>query len=220
MGTRTSRRNLYKPTPPSETGWGSTVNSDNWDVMDKVGDVMNYRRLGTTQDRWYAAGVVDAHALTTVAPTANVLRAFPFIVPYNTTLDRIAINVTTLTSGNQRLGIYADDGNCHPGALLLDAGVVTTGTTGVKTITINQAITVGTLLWLALVGDAAPTLRAIPSSAGIPIVGYDNTLGTDAGIGWTVTYTYAVLPATWPTAGESVITAAAAQPAVFVRASA
>lgn len=219
MGTRTTRRNFYKPTPPSETGWGQAVNTDNWDVLDRVGDAMNYRRVGATPDRWYAAGGISAAALVTVTPTANVLRAFPFIVPYMTTLDRIAINVTAAVAGNARLGIYADDGNCLPAERLLDAGEVSTATTGVKPLTISQAITAGTLLWLAHVGSAMPSLRAIPAGASIPILGYDATLGTDCGIGWSVAYTYAALPASWP-GGAAVITVAAAQPAIFVRASA
>jgi hypothetical protein len=218
MGTTTSKRGFYKPTPPSETGWGTLLNAT-LDLLDKIGDVMNYRRIGATPDRWYPAGIVEAHTLSTVAPSANVLRAFPFIVPYNTTLDRIAINVTGALAGNQRMGIYADDGNLHPGNLLLDAGTVDTSGTGAKTLTISQVVTAGTLLWICLVGNAAPTIRALPASSGIPLLGYDNTLGTDAGIGWSTPLTYAALPSTWPTASEAILTAAAAQAAIFVRAS-
>jgi len=215
-GTYTTKKYLYKPDVNS-TGWGTLFNLM-IDILDRVFDLAGYRRVGATPDRWYPAGMRNCAALTTVAPTANVLRAYPHIVPYKTTLDKIAINCTTLTAGKQRLGIYSDDGNCAPGARLLDAGEVDTGTTGVKAIDIAQVIEAGTLLWIVVVGNAAPTLRATPANAGSPILGYDNTLGTDAAIGWSVALTYAALPATFPN-GAAVITAAAAQPAVFLRAS-
>jgi hypothetical protein len=215
-GTNTSKRALLKPDVNS-TGWGTDMNT-NLDLLDRIGDLFNFRRIGATADRWYCAGKLNNAALSTGAPTANVLRAVPFIVPYNTTLDRIAINVTTLTAGNQRLGIFSDDGNCHPGARLLDAGVVTTGTTGVKSITISQAVAAGTLLWLVSVGDAAPTVRSLPVTGAMDILGMDNTLGTAGGIGWSVAYTYAALPATWP--GSDAVITADPVPAIFVRASA
>ncbi len=213
---KTARRGIEKPDANS-TGW-DTAYHNMVDILDKIGDLFNYRRVGATQDRWYCAGKLNNAALSTGTPTANVLRAIPFIVPYNTTLDQIAINVTTLLTGKQRLGIYSDDGNCHPGSRLLDAGEVDTGTTGVKSIAISQAISAGTLLWIVVVGNAATTLRTLPVTSAIDMMGYDNTLGTAGGVGWSVSYTYATLPATWP-AGDSVITADPL-PAVFVRASA
>ena len=217
MGTYTAKKGLYKP-DVNETGWGSLVSSTILDLLDRLSDLFGYRAVGTTLNRWYTS-MLSGAALTTVAPTANVLRAFPFLVPNKMTLDQIAVNVTTLTAGKQRLGIYSDNGSVGPGALLLDAGEVDTGTTGVKAATISQAIPAGTLLWLAVVGNAAPTVRALPVGGGIALLGLDSTLGTNPGIGWTVAYTYGTLPATFP-GSPTVIDSSAAQPAIFVRASA
>jgi hypothetical protein len=50
------------------------------------------------------------------------------------------------------------------------------------------------------------------------MLGFDNTLGTAGGIGWTVAYAYAALPVSWP-GGDTVITADPVA-ALFVRASA
>ena len=182
-----------------------------------VNNAILFRRMGATEDRWYCAGIDNATVLTTGAPTANVLRAMPFPKYRQRTLDRIAINVTTLTAGNARLGIYADDGNCYPGSRILDAGAVDTGTTGVKALTISQVLTPG-LYWLVLVSNAASTIRALSVGGAIPILGLANDLSTAPGVGWSVAFTYAALPATFP-ADAAAITAVPI-PAIFVRFSA
>lgn len=174
------------------------------------------RRTGTTADRWYPAGLVAAVAMTTGAPTANILRAMPLIVG-KVTLDGIAINVTTLTAGNARLGIYNDDGNVYPGSRILDAGAVDTGSAGVKAIGINQALQPG-LYWLVIVSNAASTIRALSLTACMPILGVDNTLSVTPGVGWSVAFNYAALPATFPSAAAAIV--AIPIPAIFVRASA
>lgn len=71
----------------------------------------------------------------------------------------ISLNVQVTSAGTTgsliRLGIYSDDGNLLPGALLLDAGTVDSSTTGLKTITISQLLTRG-VYWLAGAGQGAP----------------------------------------------------------------
>lgn len=174
------------------------------------------RRVGATANRWYAAGQVNAVAMTTDTPTANVLRAIPLVVAGDITLDCIGINVTSAVAGNARMGIYADVGNLYPGSLILAAGEVNTGSTGVKSLTISQALTPG-LYWVALVNNAAPTIRALSLTGCLALLGSDSTLAT-TGVGWSVAYTYAALPDTFP-GGASIITAVPI-PAIFVRAGA
>lgn len=66
----------------------------------------------------------------------------PVIVPDAITVDRIAVECTTAVAAQvARLGIYNADANGLPSTLLLDAGTVSVGTTGIKTITISQALT-------------------------------------------------------------------------------
>jgi len=175
-----------------------------------------FRRVGSTPNRWYCAGQVNALALTTSAPTANNLRALPFFTPKKITLDQIAINVTTLIAGKARLGIYNDDGTVYPGTLLLDAGEVDTGTTGVKAVAINQPLT-AKLYWLVHVGNAAPTLRGVATGGLAHILGLDSGLGTAPGVGYTAAFTYAALPASYPS-GATVLTGTCT--AIFVRLSA
>jgi hypothetical protein len=174
--------------------------------------------IGSSRDRRYLGGQPVPSTLTTGAPTANVLRALPLATNIKRTLDRIGICVTTLSAGAARLGIYADDGNLYPGNLLLDAGTVDTGGTGVKEITISQALSANTLYWLALIGNAAPTIRTPPYAACFPILGLDAGYGTALGVGWSVALTYGALPAAFTSGGAAI--AADPVPAIGVRFSA
>lgn len=218
--TETTNFSLKKPNyGAAGLDWYSWVN-EAFDTIDarltKHGEE-GFRRTGSSADRRYLGGMPRVNAaLSTGAPTANVLRAVPFITGPKVTLDRIGINVTSAVSGNQRLGIYTDN-NGYPGDLVADLGVVTTGTTGVKEITISpaQSLAANTLYWLAIVGDAAPTVRTVPVSTLLPILGLDSGYGTALGVGWSVSFTYAALPATF-TAGGSAITADPV-PAIGVR---
>ena len=139
------------------------------------------------------------NALTMVA---NHLYAKPFIVVRNMTLDQIAIDVTTaVADASMRLGIYNDGTNLYPGTLLLDAGVVSVATTGVKTITINQALTKG-IYWVVCVGDGTPGVRSTIYAIQIPnILGLQHTALHIVYAGWDVTFTYGVLPTPFTAGG-------------------
>lgn len=189
--------------------WGALARQ-NYEIIDSIVPAV----VPFPQGRWYPAGQANATALTTGAPTANNLRAMPFMVWRTLKLDRIAINVTTASSGNARFGIYADSGAVLPEALLVDAGQVDTGATGVKELTIDQTLSPG-LYWLALVGSAAPTIRCLSLAGCMAILGVDGALGTAPGVGYVVSFTYGSLPATFP-ASPSIITATPI-PAIFVR---
>ena len=133
---------------------------------------------------------------------ANRLYAKPFIVVRNMTFDQIAIDVTTAAAGaSMRLGIYNDGTNLYPGTLLLDAGVVSVATTGLKTITINQALTKG-IYWVVCVGDGAPDLKGTYWAIQIPnILGLDSTGFHVVHAGWNVAFTYGVLPTPFTAGG-------------------
>jgi len=77
---------------------------------------------------------------------ADMLFGYPLLIVRDITIDRIAINVRTAAAEGDkvaRLGIYKNGTNLLPGDLLLDAGTVNISSTGVKTITINQALAKG-----------------------------------------------------------------------------
>jgi hypothetical protein len=210
------------------TNRGETVmlqsDGTNWRLLSRRAyDVSGYRTKGSTLNQWYTSPNTGT-ALTTGAGTVNVLRAIPFIVSKVMTIDQMEINVTTLGAGgtgNARVGIYADNGNNYPGALVVDAGAVATTSTGVKAFTTGLPVTLDPgLYWLAYVHNnatTAPTMRAFAVASLLPVLGYASTLPTNAQFGWSVAFTYAALPATF-TAGGAAITAVPIW-AVFVRTS-
>lgn len=173
-----------------------------------------YRRTGATRERWYTVATTATAMTVSTALTANRIYAHPFIVPKTITLDRIAVNVTTLVaSGQLRLGIYSDS-NSEPNSLILDAGTVDTSTTGVKTITINQQLTAG-LYWLVAASNSATHAFRVPAIAStINVCGVANTLPTGVMTHYYATFTYGTLPSTFPTVTEGT---SLVYPAIFVR---
>lgn len=194
----------------------------NWRVLGRNQySFLNYRTKGSTLNQWYTSPNTGT-ALTTGAPSVNNLRAIPFVVEKLTTIDQMAINVTTLLTGNARIGIYKDNGNMYPGALVVEATVTTqinTGTAGVKVATDGLPVTLEPgLYWLVHVaGTGAATIRSFAVASMIPLLGRSSALGTPASLGWTVAFTYAALPATYP--GSGTLITAVPIPAIFVRTS-
>lgn len=95
---------------------------------------------------------------TNMTMTANSMWFCPIFIPNAVTADRISMVVNTVGSAGSvcRLGIYDADATTHgPGALILDAGTIATDSgTGMKEITISQALTPG-VKWLAAVAQTA-----------------------------------------------------------------
>src|SRR3990172_6513068 len=117
---------------------------------------------------------------TTGAATLNQVSYHPFPVGEALTIDRITCGVQAAGAAGSvvRLGIYNDtDG--MPDTLLLDAGTVAGDSTGYKEITVSQALTRGTLYWIAVVCQVAavPTLRATGVGSGADWVGQE-TIGS------------------------------------------
>lgn len=202
-------------------GEGVVLQTDgtNWQVLQRtIYSVAAYKSKGSTLNQWYTSPNTGT-AMGTGAPSANILRAIPFLVEKTTTIDQMAINVTTAAAGNARVGIYNDNGNNYPSALVVEATATTqinTGSTGVKIATDNLPVTLQPgLYWLAIVGNAAPTIRVFSVGTLIPILGYASTLPTNAQFGWSVSFTYAALPATFPSGASAII--GTPIPAVFVR---
>lgn len=182
-------------------------------------DFSFYRKYGVTNyESWYTSPKAGT-ALAGTALVANRIYAMPFICPKAITIDQVGVYVSTLSTTTARLGIYSDNGNCYPGNLLLDAGTIDVTATGAKKIAINQTLAANTLYWLVIVCAATPAIYCIPVAGVINILGHPAALGTAQHAGLYATLTYGVLPATFPTAGLTMITAAPI-PAIFVRLSA
>jgi hypothetical protein len=103
---------------------------------------------------WYHA--YPGIAPSTLTLTVNRIYYVPIFLS-GATYTKLGIEVTTLASGNARLGIYANNAGV-PDTQIVDAGTVSTGTTGEKSITISEVLTAG-WYWLALICDAAAIVR-------------------------------------------------------------
>jgi hypothetical protein len=183
-----------------------------------------YRVIGATYDRYYFAG----HPWSSTAPggVATLAVDTMFAVPYFSgrggTIDRIACNVSTgIASGKVRLGIYTStsDSNPYPATLVLDSGELDASTSGVKTATVSQVLDTNALLWFVYTcGTATPGMRTVGATA-FPILGSDNTMVTNMGVGWFVARAYGALPASFP-GSASISTATGNTPLIGVRYSA
>lgn len=207
----------------AQRGEGIVLQTDgtNWRVLQRTTyDISTYRTKGSILNQWHSSPNTGT-ALGTGAPTANILRAIPFIVAKTMTIDQMAMNVTTAVAGAARIGIYADNGNNYPGALVVEATSVTQIDTGLAGVRIASGglpvILQPGLYWLAIVSNAAPTIRTFVVASMLPVLGYASALPTNAQFGWSVALTYAAMPATF-SAGGAPITAIPI-PAIFVRTS-
>lgn len=129
----------------------------------------------------------------------NTLYAAPFVVARNMTISGISIEVTTLASGaSARLGIYSDNDSLYPGSLVKDCGTVSVASTGIKTISVTQALTKG-IYWLVLVSNGGPIVRAEQYQDFT--LGFTSTDFSKLAIGYSVAFTYDTLPTTFPADG-------------------
>ncbi len=136
--------------------------------------------------------------------SAGVIYYIPIFVSEDTTYTAIAITVKTLAVGTADLRIFTWSSGV-PGALILSAGTVDTGSTGEKSIVISQALTRG-YYFLAVRCSGAPTLYNVSSgSAGGTPVGVFHAAARPAintiFVVLTVTGAYAD-PAPAPTGGD------------------
>lgn len=124
-------------------------------------------------------------------PAADTLELLPFYVPAGAMLDRLGVDVTIAGTAGAvvRLGVYTDDGNGRPDALLLDAGTVAATAVGQPLIDLSAApfaFPAAGLFWIggAVQGGAGtrPTVRR-GVSMGVPVSGTTaaQTAGTPAG---------------------------------------
>jgi hypothetical protein len=150
---------------------------------------------------------------------ANRLYGIPVYISEACTVTKIGLETTAGNAGNARLGIYNMDSDALPSTLVLDAGTVTTTSTGEKEISISQALAAG---WYFLgvvfdAGGAVSETRGIgTASNGSFIYGGSSaaTLGTS--VAPYVSHTYGALPSSFGTATLSTMTGAS-YPALWVR---
>lgn len=206
----------------SNPGESILLQSDgsNWRIiMRNDYDLNSFHMRGTSSTAltaWYTSYNVGASALLAASGglTANKIYAMPLIITQNTTIDHIAVDVTT-ASGTMEMGIYNDSGQESPGSLLVDCGSVTSAV-GIASSTTGLPLTVDSgLYWLVINPSNAMTVDGFPVADVISPLGYATPASTAINMGWSATQTKGALPATFPTTASTTITTTPL-PAIFV----
>ncbi len=176
-----------------------------WEVAPPLGTITGM--LPNATGRFYNSQLLTG--TTTFTVTTNILYGVPIYVPTPTTYTSINIEVTTLSVGNLiRLGIYNDGGGV-PTTLVLDAGTISTTTTGGKTIAISQALGAG-WFWLAAVANSSvPVVRAASQTNALGWLGFTSGTDTTNHVGYSIAFTFGVLSGANPFGTGALMTTAA-----------
>jgi len=164
---------------------------------------------------WYPSGSVTGFfpgsASTTISLPTGTIYYFPFFVPTSTTYTDIGSYITSTSSGNINLCIYADNGAGKPtGSPITNStsGSIASGANSFKSYTFSSAITLAAgRHWLAIATSATNSTHG-PKSGGYELggigLGIDGTPTSLAGgtviSGWKESFTYST---TMPTVGGS-----------------
>jgi hypothetical protein len=133
-------------------------------------------------------GQVTNVALTTVSLTSSRIYLIPFISLADIKISNVAVEVTTAANGGSAvIGIYSNklsNGNDQPDALLASTSSFSVASTGAVSASLSYTLTKNTVYWIALISNKAPTIRALPIGAVMPL------LGTSTGSTASNTYYY------------------------------
>lgn len=163
---------------------------------------------GIRTNNYYLASLLLPSSTTS---TINFNTIYYQPIAISGTINRIGIEVTAGSAGAARLGLYSNN-NGIPGTLILDAGTVDVTSIAIVEATTADTILSGEWIWMAIVSNATPTLRAGGVGAAM-ILGA--TAPSASGIrGYGGALAYGALPAAAPAiSGTSSVT-----PAIWLRA--
>jgi len=158
-------------------------------------DVFDYG--GYAVGRYYAGEALTPAASGTLAISANIMYATPFVVRQQQLWTKIGCNVTTGSAGVfAYLGVYRME-NGIPTTRVLDAGALGLESAGTKEITISQVLPAGMYAIILLANNSGATVKAgTLSDAAVAAVGVAAIGTADTVIRGSATY--GTLPATFP----------------------
>lgn len=143
---------MSDPTKPHAAEWGAS-GTGAW-VSRGIGGAFSSSGNGG----WCPVTVTAGGVNPTL--TANRLYCLPFIAERGWSTTKITMSVQTLSAASSiRMGIYQADGTAgFPGTLVLDAGTVSSATTGTKTITFSSAVYLYGHYWLVFISGGTPAM--------------------------------------------------------------
>lgn len=165
----------------------------------------------TSGDYTRGFALSDTPSPAGAASVVDTLYAMPLIIPWGLSIQAVSLTVMTLSvGGNVRLGIYAHNhGTGSPGALVVDAGTISTTTTGIKDAATSTILPPG-LYWFAFVSDA------MGAAALLEVTTATQSMGLSIAAGGATTavrrygsraFVYAALPDPWGAVGVWATTA-------------
>lgn len=162
-----------------------------------------YRQTGTSPlECWYnPTNITSVGATVTTFPIDKIL-AWAFISGSGNLVNKIAVNVTSLTTAGDkgRIGIYTStsQANLYPDELIADSGELDFSTTGVKSVTINKKLIPNQVYWAAYIGGGSTINLRTPGTTGVnTLLGNSPSSFTVFNYGISATLSYAALPATF-----------------------
>lgn len=131
-------------------------------------------------------------------PTLDLLYAVPMLIGAPQRFSRMVFATVGTASSFWRLGIYADDGFCKPGSLIIDCGRVDTASGGEKTADVNK--TLSGLVWLAAVTQSvAGSISRMGTTIVSPFIGSSSVYSNGAGSAYSLAGVSGALPNPWGT---------------------
>lgn len=193
----------------------------NWRILEHTGfNTYAFKRIGTTENRWYIACQTSNSNLSSLAVTVNILYASPIIISKISTINDIGVNVVTgAATTNAKFAIYNDNGNLQPSALLYESGEFSTATSGTF-ISATPALKLQPgIYWVCAIFSGTPSVRFIPVASQYPLLGIDNTPATTSSAPSYYKFVLypgaGALPNPFPT--SPVINSSSQIPAIYVR---
>lgn len=163
------------PTPPSDSVGTAQIADGSIATADLADDAVTHAKVAvpkpTPRVGWYY-GPSMSDGLT-ASIVNNRATAFPAFFDRPVTIDQIRVTIPTApsTAGYARVGLYADDGNGYPGALIQDDGqfdITTPGSNDEVDCNITDYAFAGGLLWVAVafqgISGGTPQVRCIDGS--------------------------------------------------------
>lgn len=151
----------------------------------------------------------------------GTLHVIPWVVGRPLRISHLCQSIPTIGDAGSkvRLGVYADNGGCYPGALLVDAGTINGDSATVQELPADLSLSSG-VYWLGaavqVVTTTQPTLHTITNAWTPPVPIFAGTTlpsATFVATGYGQTGVTGALPATF----TSTVTQGTTKPRVFVK---